>query len=204
MFTLNGIRQEKNDEIRVKNIIDMAMGFTAMTRVFKDSSSDIIKDELWTTASELRTVTSKHAFDKLHDSFCQWFMENVQTSGRIKDGTIIKCSVPASYGHGAKVLDVVLKVLVDYCGFPGQETAAKLKPWLNSAIDTKMMNYLKKLPYKEALNIPASTIEQVNKATYNRLQYLVRRDIEDTFKGSILPVDWDDILWRYLNKKKIL
>ena len=62
MFTLNGIRQEKNDEIRVKNIIDMAMGFTAMTRVFKDSSSDIIKDELWTTALELRTVTSKHAF----------------------------------------------------------------------------------------------------------------------------------------------
>ena len=204
MILFSDIDGEIVEEIRTRNIIDMAMGFSAMTRVFESGSADTIKEELWQTALAITAVESKQDFIKLHHSFCQWFIENIRTSGRIKGGNNIKSPALASYGHGAKVLDVVLKVLVDYCSFPDQETAKKLKPWLNSAVDTKMMKYLKERPYKEASDIFAMTIEQVDEDTYNRLQYLVRRDIEDTFKSLILPVDWDDILWRYLNRKTIV
>ena len=180
----------------------MAMGYSAMTRVFKKHSSSGIREELWNVAQRLKDVNSKENFDRLHCSFCQWFIKSVETSGRLKEGRIVKTSEPASYGHGAKVIDVVLKVLVDYCHFPDRETAHKLRPWLNSAIDTKMMKYLKGLSCNESSNISATTVEQVNEDTYHTLQDLVHRDIEDTFDDSIMAVDWDDIMWRRLNRNE--
>lgn len=71
--------------------------------------------------------------------------------------------------------------------------------WLNSAIDTKMMAYLKGLAEGKAVS--ATSIEQVkDKDTYARLQALVHKDIERNFPIGTLAIQWDDIKWRELNK----
>ncbi len=186
-------------EVKTKNIVDMAVGFTAMTRVFEKRSMSKIKDKLESILPEICCATSEDDFRSRHHNFCQWFAQNIKTAERKKGELIIKNSTSASYGQGAKVLDVVLHVFVHYCHLPDPETAERIIQWLNSAIDTKMMGYLKRLSGGDAVN--ATSIEQVNENTYMILQRLVWRDINKTFAGSILPVEWDDIMWRRLNRR---
>ena len=186
-------------EVKTKNIIDMAIGFTAMTRVFEKQSVSKIRDKLESVLPEICYATSEDNFRSRHHNFCQWFAQNVKTAERKKGELIIKNSTSASYGQGAKVLDVVLKVFVHYCRLPSPEAAEKIQKWLNAAVDTKMMGYLKGLSRGDAVN--ATSIEQVNENTYMILQKLVWRDINKTFAGSILPVEWDDIMWRRLNRR---
>lgn len=195
------LNRDEVEEIRIRNIIDMAMGFSAMSRVFADGSTTLIQNKIYEIVLNLKAIGSKQEFDNFHDYFCLWFMENIWTAERTKDGKTTKETARASYGHGAKVLDVVLKVLVDYCHFPDQETAKKLIPWLNSAIDTNMMKYLKYL--NPGKNIEATTIEDVDRDTYILLQDFVRGDITTNFQVTVTPVDWDDILWRLLNREII-
>ena len=61
-----------------------------------------------------------------------------------------------------------------------------------------MMKYLK-LKYPET-HVRATTIEQVDEQTYRVLQGLLARDISDRFQNDILPVQWDDILWKELKQ----
>ena len=178
----------------------MALGFSAMTRVFEGDSSDTIKERLENILFKIASLNNEQDFQKEHDSFCEWFMNNVKTAERKKDGLVIKQSALTSYGQGAKVLDVVLKVLIYYCHHPDLRTAERTTKWLNAAIDTRMLKYLKNMPDQEASLIHATTIEGVDKETYSILQMLVRRDISRSFSGHILPVQWDDIMWRKLNK----
>ncbi len=188
-------------EVKTKNIVDMAIGFTAMTRVFEKHSSSKLRDELKSVLPKICCVTSEDDFRSHHHNFCRWFAQNIKTAERKKNGFIIKSSNPASYGQGAKVLNVVLKVFVHYCNLPSPEAAEKIKKWLNAAVDTKMMKHLKDMPNTEASSIAATSIEQVSENTYTILQKLVWSDINKTFAGLILPVEWDDIMWRRLNRR---
>ena len=188
-------------EVKTKNIVDMAIGFTAMTRVFEKRSVSKIRDKLESVLPEICYATSEDNFRSRHHNFCQWFAQNVKTAERKKGELIIKSSTSASYGQGAKVLDVVLKVFVHYCRLPSPEAAEKIQKWLNAAVDTKMLKYLKALLGAETLLVRATTVEQVDENTYMILQKLVWRDINKTFAGSILPVEWDDIMWRRLNRR---
>ena len=188
-------------KIKTKNIIDMAIGFTAMTRVFEKRSVIKIKDKLESVLPEICCATSEDDFRIHHHNFCRWFSQNVKTAERKKGGLIIKNSTSASYGQGAKVLDVVLKVFVHYCHLPSPEATEKIQKWLNAAVDTKMLKYLKAMPGAEASLVPATTVEQVDENTYVILQRLVWSDINERFAGSILPVEWDDIIWRQLNRQ---
>jgi len=189
------------DQARIRNIIDMAFGFSAMTRVFKEKSTEKTVNKLNKALSQITYLTNDKEFADFHDGFCRWFTRETWTAERKKGGKIFKKSGHASYGQGAKVLDVALKVYVYYCHLPDPETAERITQWLNSAIDTKMMKYLKKGPDKEAKSITATAIEDVNKRTYVILQKLVLKDIERKFPTRILPVQWDDIKWRELNNK---
>jgi hypothetical protein len=45
-----------------------------------------------------------------------------------------------------------------------------------------------------------ANLAEVDQATYERLHGLVRRDIIARHKGAILPVQWDDLHWRKLNR----
>lgn len=49
-------------EAKKKNIIDMAFGFTAMTRVFEKDSDDSIKDKLTSAFRELEGIDSEQKF----------------------------------------------------------------------------------------------------------------------------------------------
>jgi len=178
----------KPEEAKTKNIIDMAIGFSAMTRVFEKKSTEKIVNKFESTLPQITSLQNDRAFQNLHDDFCQWFTQNIKTA---------KKSSPASYGQGAKVLDVALKVYVYYCRLPDPKTAEQTAKWLHAAIDTEMLKHLKK--YDKG--IPDSEAKVVDKDTYGTLQELVRRDIKRRFKDSILPVQWDDIVWRELNNK---
>jgi len=181
-------------EVKTKNIVDMAIGFTAMTRVFEKQSVSKIRDKLESVLPKICYATSKDNFRSRHHNFCQWFAQNVKTAERKKGELTIKNSTSASYGQGAKVLDVVLKVFVHYCRLPSPEAAEKIQKWLNAAVDTNMMKHLKSMPNAEASSITATSIEDVTEKTYHRLQELVREDIEHNFQSPILPVEWDDIM----------
>jgi len=190
------------EQAKTRNIVDVAFSSAAMTRVFEKGSDDKIKHELQQRIPQIASSKNEGDFKRLHDSFCQWFRENIKTAKRVnkKTGKVIKESNFASYGQGAKVLNVALKVYVYYCHMPDVETAERIKKWLNAAIDTKMMEDLKKY-----CNFPAKSIEDVNKETYFALQKLVMQDIikrEDKFPGGTYPVEWEDIMWRELNKEE--
>jgi hypothetical protein len=104
----------------------------------------------------------------------------------------------ASYGQAGKLLNVALKVYVYYCRLPSPQAAQKLLPFLHGAVDTLMMEHLKKsFPQ---VHVPATTIEAVDKVQYFTLQAMIKRDIESEFGASILPVQWDDIMWCRLNR----
>ena len=188
------------EEAKTKNIIDMAMSFSAMTRVFEKKAAIKIEKELEKILPQITSAKSKQDFDKCHRSFCQWFEGSIFTAERKNKNRTIKPSGHTSYGQGAKVLDVALKVYVHYCNLPSLEVADRIKKWLNPAVDTKMMGYLKDKAYAEASSIRATAISHVDENTYAVLQRLVYEDINGKFAGSILPVEWDDIMWRRLNK----
>jgi hypothetical protein len=181
-------------EAKKKNIIDMAFGFTAMTRVFAADSDDPIKERLASTFRELEGIDSEQKFRELHNRFCEWF---AQTIKHAKGGD------PASYGQGAKVLDIALKVYVYYCGLPDQARADYLIPLLNGAIDNPILRHLLSMlnaPDGKSLSPNQWSIKIVDKSAYDILQQLIRADIKNSFSGEIYPVQYDDIMWRRLNR----
>ena len=198
---MKDMNPDEANNAKIENIIDMAVGFSAIMRVFEEGSANKIKGRLETVLPEIASARSEQDFRDRHHSFCQWFAQNVKTAERKKRGAIVKGSAFASYGQGAKVLDVALKVFVYYCQLPDPETAKRTIRWLNAAIDTKMLGHLKKRQ-DTALPVRATAIGKIDVRTYATLQGLVRRDIDHSFSGRILPVQWDDIMWRRLNRSK--
>jgi hypothetical protein len=181
-------------EAKKKNIIDMAFGFSAMTRVFEKESDDLIKDRLTQTFRELEGIDSEPRLRELHHSFCEWFTQTIKHA---------KGGEPASYGQGAKVLDIALKVYVYYCGLPNQTKADYLIPLLNGAVDTPILRHLLSMlnaPDGKSLNPYQWNIKIVDKNAYDILQQLIRADIKNSFSGEIYPVQYDDIMWRRLNR----
>ena len=191
-------QSEEAKSIRKKNIIDIAVSFSAMNRLFEQGSKQRIAKQLESFLDLLEGVKSKDDFETIHSDFCEWFVQNVFTAEKVLKNKKIKMSRAASYGQAAKVFDVALKVYVYYCNLPDHESAAKLLPMLHSAVDTLMMKNLKKKYPKE--NIKAETIEAVSKFDYAILQKMVHHHIEDEFDEPILPVHYDDIMWYRLNR----
>ena len=113
---ITGRREEvTTEEAKLKNIIEMAVGFTVMKRVFEKRATTTIKDKLYEILQDLEKIETIDDFDKMHDSFCRWFVLNIK---------LAKSDGFASYGHSAKVLDISLKVFVYYCGLPDYENRA--------------------------------------------------------------------------------
>ena len=172
-------QMEEACSIRNKNIIDIAISFSAMIRVFEQGSKQKIAGKLENSFSLLADIEGKDDFEKIHSDFCEWFVNNVFTAEKVLKNKKIKKSRAASYGQAAKVFNVALKVYVYYCNLPDYETAAKLLPMLHCAVDTPMMEHLKKKYPKE--NLKAKTIEAVSKSDYVVLQKMVKQHIEDEF-----------------------
>jgi hypothetical protein len=186
---------ELGKQAKKRNIIDMAVGFAGMMPLFQEGSADLIKERLTELFEGLDRISSEQDFNKMHRDFCQWFVKTIR---------LAKSEEPSSYGHAAKVLDLALKVYVYYCKMPSPAKAEALTPWLNGAIDTHILSYLygklediKGKPYPPHYSW---TIKVINKEDYDLLQKVIRQDIRDSFGGNISPVQYDDIMWRRLNR----
>lgn len=190
--------KDKAKNTRIKNVIDMALTFTAMIRVFETGSKQKIAQKLEVVFSGLGRINNQDTFEKLHTEFCEWFTKNIRTAKRMKNGVAVKVSAPASYGHAAKVLDISAKVYVHYSHLPSCDEALQLLPLLHGAVDTPILNELKSEYPKE--KITANSIESIDRKQYEKLQRLIKRHIRDKFKDAIFPAQYDDIMWNQLNR----
>jgi len=183
------------EQAKKQNIIDMAVAFTAMMPLYQEASANLIKEKLTELFEGIDRIGSDQDFSKMHRGFCQWFVKTIR---------LAKTQETPSYGHAAKVLDLALKVYVHYCNMPSAKKAEVLTPWLNGAIDTHILRYLyRKLEDIKGKPYPPHyswTIEVINKEDYDLLQKVIRQDIRDSFEGNISPVQYDDIMWRRLNR----
>ena len=175
-------------EARILNIIDMAVGFTAMLRVFQKGSAPTVKTMLRRALGRLGAVRTRRQFEGVHQRFCRAFARKVR---------VAKTGTNASYGHGAKVLDVALKVCVHYCSLPSPLTARRIRPLLHLGIDTPIMKHLS---LQHSLRLAASSIARLGAAEYGLLQAAADQEIAQTFGSRTTRVDLDDVLWRRLNR----
>lgn len=195
----NQLKLNNPQDARLHNIIDMGLGFSAMIRLFAKDSKKKLRPRLLTDIQKIFGAESERHFKDIHASFCDWGTNNITLAERRKGGQVVKRAGPASYGQIAKTLDVVLNVAVYYCHLPNCEKSQEISGWLNAAVDTKMMALLKKC-YPQDIRPRPATIHQVDRSAYMALQEIVRKFIREKHKGSITPVQFDDIYWEALNR----
>lgn len=188
----------KAESIKVKNILDMAVTFTAMVRLFEKGSKQKIIKRLEKDLQLLVSINGKEDFECLHMLFCKWFEINIVTASKELKNKAVKVSKKASYGHAAKVFDIAVKVYVYYCHLPNCEKVTELLPLLHGAVDTPIMNNL--ISRYQTAGINSETIESVGESQYLVLQSLVARHIKEEFNDEIYPVQYDDIMWQLLNR----
>jgi hypothetical protein len=76
-----GIADEA-ERTKRSNIIDMAITFTAMNRVFEEKSKTFIAEELACSLNKLIGVKDSDSFERVHREFCKWFTGRVKTAAR--------------------------------------------------------------------------------------------------------------------------
>ena len=192
--------------IKIENIVDMGLGFSAMMRLYKEETKKDLRKRVLKTVKEVFTANSKADFDTIHSNFCRWGIENVTLAGKKnKNGNIIK-EGPASYGQIAKTFDVVMKVVIYYSQLPECQRSETILPWLNPAVDNKMMKMLKR-HFKEnnrclIENISPwpNSLKKICERKYQEIQKLVREFIKEKHDNKILPIQFDDIYWNQLNR----
>jgi hypothetical protein len=175
-------------EARDENIIEIALDFSGMLRVFEKGSNLKIIPKLREFFKRLDSINDKAAFDSTHVGFCNWFTQNIRTATKKLKSGEIRPSVECSYGHGAKVIDIAAKVYVYYCEQPSAEVARRVVPMLHCALDTPMMLLL---------DTAKTTIQEVDQQEYEQLQVLVSSKIVGQ---GIYAVQYDDIMWRRLQR----
>lgn len=155
------------EKIKQCNIIDVAVSFSAIGRIFKRGSTEKIRKKLYECIDEFFDVRSEEEYCKKHKEFCEWITENIMTSRR--KGKLTKASKKASWGQAAKMIDITLKVCIYYCKLPSPSVSSKIVPWLNGGIDTTILKNLKKKcdpPFLRGI----STLAAINRETYDKLQ----------------------------------
>jgi len=191
-----------NEEIKdakFKNIIEMAVEFSGLRRVFAKGSEKRIRERLYSCMGAILDSKTKEQLKKRHNEFCQWFTRNIMTAERKRNGKVITKSENASWGHAAKVFDIVLKVIICYCQLPTVDISAKLKPWLNCAIDTQVFKELKRTS-KNSEILGICKLTDINEKRYEILQRILCNYIKEKYHGKLCPVQSDDILFRELNR----
>jgi hypothetical protein len=109
--------REIAERAKKQNVLDMALTFTGMMRVFSTGSKQRIARKLGEITARLYAVKSAEDYERLHKDFCEWFCREIRTAIKTKrnTGQVIKPTQPASFGQAAKVLDIALKVYIFYC-----------------------------------------------------------------------------------------
>jgi len=181
-----------NEEIKIRNIIEMGLTFSTMSRVFEKGSKEKIIPKLEDTLGDFSHLNTEENYQDLHERFCKWLTKEIKTAKGENEN--------ASWGHAAKVIDVVLKVYIYYCKLPSSEESKKIVPWLNAAIDTKILKHLKRQNKKSKIS-GVENLKQIDRKQYEILQKMIQEDINQNRK--MYPVQWDDRKWRELNNKSL-
>jgi hypothetical protein len=180
-----------------KNIIEMAVGFATMMRVFSKGSTTKIERKLDDVFRSLDRINTRDEYQAFHRSFCAWFTGEIRTAEKHLRNGKIQQGEPASYGHAAKVLDIAIKVYVYYCAQPTAAIAQRVLPFMNGAVDTAIMERLKSECPSAAIR--ATTLKEVDQKTYEDLQSLL---IQRSDEMKMCPVQCEDIMWRQLNRNE--
>ena len=177
---------------RLTAILHMAFDFASMSRVFEKGSKAKFLKRVRKLLPDLASVATQGEFEALHARFCTWGRRSLRTShgGHQR----------ASYGQVAKTLNVVLKVVVSYCGMPDQRQAARLLPWLHPAIDNQMMGYLRQR-YRDEFPRGIKGISEVDRVAYMLLVDMAAQDARENYSGGLVPVQWEDVVWVEVNRK---
>jgi hypothetical protein len=194
----DGASPQAAETAKIKNIIEMAVGFSAMTWLFPGKSAPKIYDHLEVAFARLSSIREQKDYDLMHADFCDWFTRNVDRSQKRKQRESGAAVRKSSYGQAAKVLDIAAKVYVYYCALPSREAAQTLTPLLHSALDNKMVQHL--IRGFPRAGVKSKQLEDIDRPKYEQLQSLVGREIRENFNSEILPVQYDDIFFRRLNR----
>lgn len=189
---------EAAETAKNKNIIEMAFDFTAMKWLFSKGSTPKIHRKLETSFALFGGIREQKDYDLMHADFCAWFTQNIDRAQKRKQRESGAAIRKSSYGQAAKVIDIAAKVYVYYCALPSRETAQVLLPLLNGAVDNEIVKHLiRKFP---DAGVESKQLEDIDRPKYDQLQSLVRREIREDFNSEIVPVQYDDILFRRLNR----
>ena len=177
-------------------IVDMALDFAGMARVFSKKSNEHILPKLREFFARLDCIQDRSGYDQFHAELCNWFTQNIRTAERKGKNPIPEGS--CSYGQAAKVVNISAKVYVYYCALPSSNAAQVLVPMLHAALDEGMIEHLRKrFP---GAGIQARTNKAVDRDEYERLRSHVAKEIQEDFRSEIFPVQYDDITFRRLNR----
>lgn len=188
------------EDIRLQNIIHAGLAFSGMIRLLKKDQKITLHGQLLEFLKRLNDIQDKNSFEQMHSEFCKWGTENVWLAG--KKGNYPKPERLISYGQIAKTLNVVLKVAIHYGQQPEKDGINKIRLWLHAAVDNKMMTMLKS-KHKSELNPWPESIEKVCRNQYVLIQSIVQEFIKQQHgNNTLLAVDFDDIYWNLLNKKR--
>lgn len=179
------VTAEEIRKIRLSNIIDLGLTASGMIRLFKKESKAKLHERMLSAAKQVFKATSEEEFRRIHSEFCEWGSRAI---------FLAKDNQPASYGQIAKTLNVALKVAIYYCHLPEYEKSKRLLQWLDAAVDNKMMSDLKQ---------PYHSIQEVKRGDYFKIQDMIRKFIREKHRNSITPVQFEDYLWRKLNRKDL-
>lgn len=189
----NQLKLNDPEKARLHNIFDVGLNFSAMVRLFDKGSKRKLHREMLNRIEEMFDAKSEGEFRRIHSKFCEWGEKEISLARRTK---------PPSYGQIAKTLDVVLKVAIYYCHLPDCIKSQQISKWLNAAVDTKMMDFLRER-YPEHIKPWPKTIAQVHNSDYIKIQEIVRKFINTEHNGRINPVQFDDMYWEALNRQRL-
>jgi hypothetical protein len=196
---MNKVMSSDVEGTKRKNIIEIALDFTAMVRLFCKGSKKQIINKLEDFFDDLPRIQSKEDYEVRHHGFCKWFQEQIRIADRkLKSGRVLPGGVP-SYGQAAKILDVAIKVYVYYCSLPTEVVASRIVPFLHGAIDTDIMKHINSLDDVPA-KVKARTIKAVDENLYRQLQSLLahcQAGCIPECNRNLHPVQFDDLLWRH-------
>jgi len=77
------LTREDAENAKNKNIIEIALHFSAMTRVFAKQSHTKILKHLEQIFNQVHRLTTQSEYDTLHAGFCDWFVKNIFDRSKI-------------------------------------------------------------------------------------------------------------------------
>ena len=72
--------KEETQRTKIKNIVDMAVSFSAMGRIFEEGATRTIQKKLYTGIKDFLNVKNSNELQKKHHKFCEWFVSSIKTA----------------------------------------------------------------------------------------------------------------------------